>query len=92
MHVASGECIITANFVGLSSYTSWYTLYLAAVAIDARCVRRGLTGVMYRLGESCQMTRSYENGSALKLVPGSEASLLVTIGSRNTQTNMAATS
>ena len=52
MLVASGQCIITANYVGLSSYTSWYTLYLAAAAIDAMCVRRGLTGAMNRLGES----------------------------------------
>ena len=57
--------MITANYVGMSSYTSWYTLYLAAAAIDAICVRRGFTGAMNRLGESCQVIPSYENGSEL---------------------------
>ena len=84
--------MITANYVGMSSYTTWYTLYLAAAAIDAMCVRRGMTGAMNRLGESCQMTHSYENGSELSFFLGSEASLLITIGGRNAQNNVAATS
>ena len=92
MLAASGQCIITANYVGLSSYTTWYTLYLAAAAIDAMCVRRGLTGAMNRLGESCQLTHSYENGSELSFFSGSEGSLLVTIGGRNPRADAAATS
>lgn len=61
MHIAFGRCIITADIAGRPSSVTWYIMYLAAIAIDAMCVRQGLVGVMNRLGESCQMTRPNEN-------------------------------
>ena len=61
---------------------TWYELYLAAITIDAMCVRRGFSGLVSRLGESCQMTRPMKMIGADPF-PGSGDSLVVTIGGRD---------
>lgn len=66
------RCVITVKTIGRPILAAWYMIYLAAIAVDAMCVRRGLVGVLNRLG--------------------SDGSLLVTIGDRNPQADMAALS
>ena len=70
---------------------SWYSLYIAAIAIDAMCVRQGLSGIVSRLGESCQMTRQMKMVGADPTL-GSDDRLVVTIGDRGIQADIAATS
>lgn len=70
---------------------SWYSLYLAAIVIDAMCVRQGLSGIVSRLGESCQMIRLLKMIGADPFL-GSDESLVVTIGPRVIPAGMAATS
>ena len=46
------ECVITADSVGNPTEATWYMIYLAAVAIDVMCVRRGLAGNATHIGLS----------------------------------------
>ena len=89
--LASGRCVITVNTIGMPELASWYPLYLAAVAIDAMCVRQGLSGIVSRLGKSCQMSRQMEMTGADPFL-GSDDSLVVTIGDRDIKAGIAATS
>ena len=91
MHIASDVCVITVNTVGPPELASWYSLYLAAMAIDAMCVRQGLGGLVSRLGEGCQMTRSKGMCKADPFL-GSDGGLVVSIGQRDPQIDMAAIS
>ena len=84
--------MITVNIIDQSPVlATWYSLYLAAIAIDAMCVRQGLSGIVSHLGESCQMTRQMKMTGADPIL-GSDDSLVVTIGGRVIQAHMVATS
>ena len=83
--------MITVNTIGRPELASWYSLYLAAIAIDGICVRQGHSGIVSRLGESGQMTRQLKMIAADPFL-GSDESLVVTIGDRVIQADVAATS
>ena len=79
------------NTIGQPELASWYSLYLAAIAIDAICVRQGFSGMVSRLGESSHMTRPMTMIRANPSLGGS-GDLVVTVGDRNFRANMTATS
>ena len=83
--------MVTLNTIGKPELASWYSLYLAATAIDAICVRQGLSGIVSRLGESCQMTRQMKMIGADPFL-GSDHSLVVSVGNRDIPAGMVATS
>ena len=83
--------MITVNIIGRPGLASWYSLYLAAITVDAMCVRQGFSGIVSRLGESCEMTRPMNMIGADPFL-GSDDSLVVTIGDRVPEANVSATS
>lgn len=89
MHIASERCVITVNTIGRPVLAAWYMIYLAATAIDAMCVRRGLVGVLDRLGKSRRYLVPLKMARANRLL-GSDGSLSVTVGDRSPQANIAA--
>ncbi len=48
---ADGRCSLTIDTTGADDSWTWYNIYKAATEIEASCVRRGLRGMINRLGE-----------------------------------------
>ena len=46
-----GRCALTISTIGPDDSLTWYNIYKAATEIEAGCVRRGLHGLIYGLGE-----------------------------------------
>ena len=75
--------------IGQPVLAAWYRLYLAAIAIDAMCVRRGLTGFSDLLGEGLPADWSLLRMTKANGILGS---LSVSIGDWNSRSDMAAAS
>ena len=54
---ADGRCALTIFTTGPSDSMTWYNIYNAATEIEAVCVRQGLRGTIYGLGE-CYLATS----------------------------------
>ncbi len=65
-------------------------IYLAATAIDAMCTRRGMSGVVSHLGESCEKGRLHVKRFSVDVFPGSDGSLMVSISDHNPRGEMVA--
>lgn len=50
MTIVARQCVVVANCISMPTTANWYILYLAAIAIDAMCVRRGMAGIAIDLG------------------------------------------
>lgn len=48
--IANDRCLITTNSIGSPTSANWYIVYLAAIAIDAVCVRDNKAGLIIDLG------------------------------------------
>ena len=44
------RCLITVNAVGSPTTANWYIVYLAAIAVDAVCLRNNKAGIIINLG------------------------------------------
>lgn len=80
---AEKRCVIGANSSMSATVANWYIIYLAATAVDAMCVRRGLAGTATDIG----LCKSWENGhSGLKLTHhflADNGNVFVTISNEN---------